>query len=123
MDNNIIRKRLNTFKSSGGTIRNVSDEVIIDVLRAWENWSGTTADLYRELGLSKMQMVTIIKKAKNLVKNGVVPEEEFKQIEVRPVEPSLTQGCSDAIELCWDSGRVIRFPQVDLLLDFLKKSA
>ena len=73
MDNNVIRKRLNTFKTSEGRLRRVSDEVIIDALRAWENWSGTTAELYRELGLSKMQMVTILKKAKKLVESGVAP--------------------------------------------------
>ena len=106
MDNKVIRKRLNTFKSSGGTIRSVCDEVIIDVLRAWENWSGTTADLYRELGLSKMQLVTLLKKAKRLVRDGVVPEEEFKQVEVGPPEAPISVECRGMIELCWESNKV-----------------
>ena len=123
MDNNIIKKRLNTFKTSEGRLKRVSDEVIIDVLRAWENWSGTTAELYRELGLSRMQMVTLLKKAKKLVKNGMAPEEEFKQIEVKPPESTFSSQCGTAIELSWDCGKVIRFPEVDLLVDFLKKAA
>ena len=123
MDNNVIRKRLNTFKTSEGRLRRVSDEVIIDALRAWENWSGTTAELYRELGLSKMQMVTILKKAKKLVESGVAPVEEFKQIEVKSAESPFPHQCGTAIELSWDCGKVIRFPEVDLLVDFLKKAA
>ena len=32
MDNSILKKRLNTFKSAKGTLRKVSDDVVIDVL-------------------------------------------------------------------------------------------
>jgi hypothetical protein len=78
MDNAVLRKRLNTFKSGKGTLKSVSDEVVLEVLRAWENWPGTTADLNRELGLSKMQMVVMLKKAKHLVKSGVLPPDDLK---------------------------------------------
>lgn len=122
MENNVLKKRLNTFKSSNGKLRNISDDVIIDVLRAWEQWPGTTADLYRELGLSKMQMVIILKKAKKLVKNGAVPESDFKEIELppQPVAHSITNNCG--IELIWNNN-IIRFGNSELLLDFLKKAA
>src|SRR3990167_1783980 len=82
MDNAILKKRLNTFKSAKGTLRKVSDDVVIDVLRAWENWPGTSADLYKDLGLSKMQLVTMIQKAKRLIKGGVVVESEFKEVKL-----------------------------------------
>ena len=52
MDNAILKKRLNTYKSAKGTLKDVSNDVVFEVLRAWENWPGTAADLYRELGLS-----------------------------------------------------------------------
>ena len=123
MENNVIRKRLNTFKTSEGRLKRVSDDVIIDVLRAWENWNGTTADLYRELGVSRMQMATILKKAKKLVEGGMVTDEEFRQVEINSSDEPLPHECNNSIELCWDTGRVIRFPQVDLLVDFLKKAA
>lgn len=122
MDVSILRKRLNTYKSGKkGTLRNVGDEVVIDVLRAWEHWPGSAADLYRELGLSKMQLVTMIQKGKRLVKNGIVTESEFSEIAL-PV-PSHIPSDQLAIELCWDGGRVIRFAQVEQLLEFLKKVA
>ena len=122
MENAVLKKRLNTYKSGiKGTLRQVSDDVVIDVLRAWENWPGSAADLYRDLGLSKMQLVTMIQRAKRLVKNGVFPEGEFKEIKVE--SGASFSGAPCGIELCWDSGKIIRFAQVEQLVDFLKKVA
>lgn len=122
MDNAILKKRLNTFKSAKGTLKDVSQEVVFEVLRAWENWPGTAADLYRELGLSKMQMVTMIQKAKRLVKNGAVMESEFKEIAVAGGAPQISGPCQ-GIELGLKDGKVLRFPSVEPLLEFLKKAA
>lgn len=125
MDNSILKKRLNTFKSANGKLTNVSDEVIMELLRAWEQWPGTSADLYRDLGLSKMQMVILLKKAKKLVKSGAMPlESDFKEIKLDSATGQVMElpPCS-GVELVWEGGKVIRFSQVDLLLDFLKKVA
>ena len=120
MDNAILRKKLNTFKTAKGTLKRVSNEVVLEVLRAWENWPGTSAELYRELGLSKMQLVTMIQKAKRLVKDGVVSESEFKELTIT-TPTTISEPCS--IEMAWDQGKVIRFSQVEQLVDFLKKVA
>jgi hypothetical protein len=122
MDNAVLRKRLNTFKSGKGTLKSVSDEVVLEVLRAWENWPGTTADLNRELGLSKMQMVVMLKKAKHLVKSGVLPPDDFKEVHLAP-SAAASGGSVCGIELAWENGKIIRFSQVELLIDFLKKAA
>lgn len=121
MDNAVLKKRLNTFKSGKGTLRQVSDDVVMEVLRAWEQWSGTTADLYRDLGLSKMQLVTMIQKAKRLVKSGIVTESEFKEVKVVPSSGADFGSCNGAITMKWAEGKVIKFSQVDQLVDFLKK--
>jgi hypothetical protein len=125
MDNAVLKKRLNTFKSSSGKLNQVSDEVVMDVLRCWENWPGTSADLYRDLGLSKMQLVSMLKKGKKLVKSGAFGGSDFKEILVD--EESSSSFSSSIlpchIELLWDGGKLIRFGQVDLLLDFLKKAS
>jgi hypothetical protein len=125
MDVVVLKKRLNTFKTGGGKITKVSDEVIMELLRAWEQWPGTSAELYRELGLSKMQMVTLIKKAKKLVKKGAVfPEADFKEIKLDSGTGQIQElGPCQGVELIWKDGRIIRFSQVDLLVDFLKKAA
>ena len=127
MDNAVLKKRLNTFKSAKGTLRQVSDDVVIDVLRTWENWPGTASDLYRDLGLSKMQLVTMIQKAKRLIKNGVITESEFREVKLPVPSGAGGTGFPGApcigIELAWDQGKIIRFSEVSQLVEFLKKVA
>jgi hypothetical protein len=118
MENAVIKKRLNTYKSDGGRLSKVDDEVVLDVLRAWENWQGSTAGLYRELGLSKMQLVTMIQKAKRLVKNGAVSGGSFKEISV--VAAVGGGGGIYTIEVSWEEGRLVRFKEVSQLIEFLK---
>jgi hypothetical protein len=122
MDNAILKKRLNTFKTAKGTLKRVSDDVVLDILRAWENWTGTATAFYRELGLSKGQLASMIKKAKHLIKSGVVVESEFKELSADVQTNQNLQGLGRGIELLWGD-KVIRFFEVDHLLDFLKKAA
>ena len=99
-------------------------KVIIDVLRAWENWPGATAELYRELDLSKMQMVTLIKKAKRLVKNGIVTESEFHEVDVADSkEISESNPCHYVVEMTWNGDKTLRFLKIEQLVDFLRKVA
>ena len=124
VDNAILKKKLNTFKSDKGTLRDVSDEVVFEVLRTWENWLGKSSDLYPELGLSRMQMVTMIQKAKKMVKNGMAPPADFKEIRVSESPSNLSSlqvGPCLGVEIMWDNGKLIRFQQVEQLVDFLKK--
>jgi hypothetical protein len=125
MDNAVLKKRLNTFKSAKGYLTKVSDEVVIEVLRAWEHWPGSSSELYRELGLNKMQLVTMIQKAKRLIKSGVVTESEFREVKLPGAASSsgFAGGPCVGIELSWDQGKIIRFPEVTQLVDFLKKVA
>ena len=121
MEHPVSKKRLNTYKNSEGRLENVSDEVIMEVLRAWENWPGTTADLYRELDLSKMQMVSMIKKGKKLVANGTIVESDFHEVNSPSGEQRQSASCATVIEIAWRENQVIRFGEVDQLVDFLKK--
>jgi hypothetical protein len=125
MDNSVLKKRLNTYKTAKGTLSKVSDDVVMEVLRAWENWPGTSKDLYRDLGLSKMQLVTMIQKAKRLVKTGAVfPESDFKEIKINTDSGQIIESSPcNGVEILWSNGKIIRFSQVDLLVDFLKKAA
>jgi hypothetical protein len=117
METNVLKKRLNTFKSGTGKLTRVEDEVVMDVLRTWEQWQGSSADLYRELGLSRMQLVTMIQKGKRLVKKGVAAGGEFKEVKLS----GLPEAPGDKIELSWDNGRTIRFGGVSQLIEFLDR--
>ena len=122
MDNGILKKRLNTYRTSKtGQLRAVSDDVIIEVLRAWEGWPGTSKGLCQSLGVKSHQLVNIIKQGKNLIKSGLVVESEFKEIKL-DVVGGPSNPCQ-GIELVWDGGKLIRFSRVDELVDFMKKVA
>ena len=123
MDNLVLKKRLNTFKTSKGTLSRVSDEVIMEVLRGWESWPGTSKDFYKSIGISVKQLAILIKKGKKLVKNGIITEDEFSEIRVETPEAKEVVTCGDKIVLKWENGNVIHFAKVDQLIDFLKKVA
>jgi hypothetical protein len=71
-------------------------------------------------------MASVIGKAKKMRREGHFPAEEFKEVKVADgssgVQVSSLNGCN-VIELNWENGRIIRFGQVEQLIDFLKKAA
>lgn len=125
MDNVTLRKKLSTYLSDKGQLRNLSSEVLYEVLVSWENWTGPSKDFYRSLGFTQRQMAGLIGKAKKLKREGHFGEGEFKAVSVEGLAASggTDHGPCPGAEIVWTNGRVIRFSQVDLLLDFLKKSA
>lgn len=126
MDLTTLKKKLSTYLSAKGYFTNVSDDVLFEVLVAWENWPGVTKEFYRGLGFSHRQMASLIGKAKKLKREGHFGTGEFKQVAVEVDQVSATPphaGPCIGAEITWTNGRVIRFAGVDMLLDFLKKAA
>ncbi len=123
MDNAVLKKRLSTFKGSKGNLIKVSDDLLFDVIRSWESWTGTSTDLAKELGVHVKQLAFIVRKAKKLQREGKFPESEFKEIKLESSPTSSFSGSPCGIEMAWDNGKVIRFGQVEQLVDFLKKVA
>ena len=122
MENAILKKRLSTYKSEKGTITRVPDDLLIDILRAWESWSGTAKAFYEEIGLSKMQLGGLMKKAKKLSRD--LPASEFKEIAMETLGSVASSSVPcQGIELGLHDGKVIRFPSVDPLVEFLRKTA
>lgn len=118
-ENTILKKRLNTFKNAKGALYGLSDDLIIDLVRAWERWPGTAKSFYQSIGIKKQQMGFIIKKAKRLVKDGKEKLGPFTPVEVKT--SSIEQRVP--IILNWDKKKIIKFYQVCQLVDFLKKAA
>lgn len=121
MDNAVLRKRLSTFKSSKGNLIKVSDDLLFDVIRVWEAWSGTSTELAKELGVHVKQLAFIVRKAKKLHREGRFPESDFKEIKVESSQALGFTGGPCGIEIAWDNGKLIRFAQVEQLVDFLKR--
>lgn len=124
MDHVTLKKKLSTYVSDKGYLRGVSDDILYEVLVAWENWTGSSSEFYRGLGFTAAQMASLIGKAKKLKREGTFGSAEFKSVRVEgPVGGTLDGGPCSVVELVWTNGQVIRFSGVDYLMDFLKKSA
>ena len=77
MELEVLKKKLSTFRGEGGRIRNVSDDILLEVLSAWENWTGTAKDFYKAIGSSSRGMASMIGKAKRLKRERYsIPFEE-----------------------------------------------
>jgi hypothetical protein len=120
MDNIVLKKRLNSFRTEKGSLTKVSDDLLVDVLRAWEAWTGSSRDFCQELGINSSQLGIMVKKGRKLSKRGHYGSGEFKEIKL---DGLVGTASSMPIEVSWDKGKVIRFNQVDTLVDFLKKVA
>ncbi len=62
--------------------------------------------------------------AKKLKCEGHFTESDFKEIIIYSESGKIVEaGPCSGVEIIWDNGKIIRFSQVDLLVDFLKKAA
>lgn len=128
MENVTLRKKLSSYLTEGGYLKNVGDDVLYELLLSWENWTGTSKEFYRSLGFTHKQMAGLVGKAKRLKREGHFGEGDFKAIKIEGID---TGGDGEAVagrpcaaaELVWSGGQVIRFSDVSILIDFLKKSA
>lgn len=121
-DNLILKKRLNTCRTSTGRLSQIPDDLIIDIVRAWERWPSTAKSFYTSLGIKKQQMGSIIKKGKRLFKEGKEKLGPFTPIQTEQA-PTPPADNKVPIILNWDKKKSIRFYQINHLVEFLKKCA
>ena len=125
MDIEILKKKISTFRGEGGRVRITDEALLMEILLAWEQWKGPIKKFYQAIGISHAGMASIMGKAKKLRREGHFPAEEFKELKIAEGSISAVSNLSgcNVIELSWENGRLIRFGQVELLIDFLKKAA
>ncbi len=126
MDFTILKKKISSYRTEKGSLTKVPDELAMEILYCWEQWNGPASGFYQAIGINHVKMAGLMGRAKKLKREGFGVS-EFKEIQVET--GTNTTGntmslapCSGA-EVVWNDGRVIRFSQVDLLLEFLKKAA
>ncbi len=124
MDLVILKKKLSGFKASNGSIRDVSPEVLWELRQSWENYTGPIDQFRSELGIHIGTLRNLLSAAKKLnhamasASSLTMPEqtEETGGEAPKPTERML--------ELIYDRGeKIIRFPDVDTLIVFLKRAA
>ena len=126
MDLEVLKKRISSYRTPKGRITRVPDDLLIDILLAWEQWTGPASGFHTALGADYRKMAGLIGRAKKLKREGHFPEESFKEIKLQESPSSLTSlasGPCQGVEILWDNGKLIRFQQVEQLVDFLKKVA
>lgn len=123
MDLVTLKKRLSTYVSDKGRLKNVSEEVLFEILCSWEQWPGTAKEFYRTIGFSQRQMAKLLGKAKKLKREGHFGDESFKEIKLESPVGSFGETPCSGVEVLWKDGNILRFSQVDLLVDFLRKAA
>ena len=120
MDLEVLKKKVSTYKGEKGRVSITSNDLLLEILSAWEQWTGPADGFYKSLGISRNGISSIIGKAKKLRREGF-PGQDFKEIKI--ADPIMVSGPCSGIELVWENGKLIRFQQVELLIDFLKKVA
>ena len=125
MDLTVLKKKLSSYRTNGGYVKNVSADLLIEILAAWESWTGPAKGFYTELGINTNSGGRMIGEAKKLKREGFATD-AFKEVKIQESpsnQASLVAGPCQGIEIMWDNGKLIRFPQVESLIDFLKKVA
>ena len=75
------------------------------------------------MGFSHTQLATLIGKAKKMQREGYFGDPGFKEIKMDSSAEGTDLSPCRGMEVVWKDGRVIRFSQVDFLIEFLKKAA
>lgn len=121
MDLEILKKKLSSFRGDGGRVTNVSDELLLEILSSWENWTGSAKDFYKNLGSNHKKMARMIGKAKQLKRDGAsLP---FQEVVIEGVTDTNSPNpivCDIEVQ---DKHRIIRFRKIDLLIEYLKKAS
>jgi hypothetical protein len=131
MDLMILKKRIDGYRDARGCLRNVPPELLLDLRQSWEHYPGSPEQFRSELGVRTGTLRKLLIESKKL--NHVIASVGAVGLGVQngeavgaPGSPhSEGNGVSGApLELAFDNGsKVIRFPTVDLLIEFMRKSA
>ena len=121
MELEVLKKKLSTFRGEGGRIRGVNDDLLLEILSAWEQWTGPAKHFYKAIGSSQKGMASMIGKAKKLKREGhSLPFEEIKVEGLTDTDNPVPVICDIEVQ---DKNKVIRFRKVDHLVEYLKKAA
>jgi hypothetical protein len=124
MDLSVLAKKISSYRSPKGQVRNLPNELLAEILHAWEQWTGSGIGFYSAIGVNQKKMAKIMGKAKQLKRDGAFDGLNFTEVVLDQDSGQVIElpPCS-GVELVWEGGRIIRFSRVEMLLDFLKKAA
>jgi hypothetical protein len=119
MEYEVMKKKLDTYRRPKGQFRGVKSDLLIELLRMWESHTGTSAEFARKLGMKSKQLGRLVQEARKIATTTEAIDPSFHELPV--LDPAQSAGTG--IEMVWGSDKIIRFPTVETLMDFLKKAA
>ena len=123
MDLMILKKKIDGYRSANGSIKKLQPELLLELRQTWEHYTGTPEQFRSELGVKMGTLRNLLKESKKL--NHVLAGADalgLAPIDQARVEEASLPGIVIEVTIV-DGAKVIRFPTVDLLVDFMKKSA
>jgi hypothetical protein len=123
MDLSILKKKISSYRTTKGSLTKVPDELAVEILYFWEQWSGPASGFYQAIGINPKKMASVLGKAKRLKREGFGVS-EFKELQIEQETGQVREltPCS-GVEIVWKEGQLIRFNHLDLLVEFLKRAA
>jgi hypothetical protein len=130
MDLNILKKKIDGYRNGSGSIKNVPPELLLELRQAWETYGGGLNQFRAELGVKTGTLRKLLVESKKLnhvlassSAMGLVPAGGSDEANSSSGSAE-THSTGHRLELSFDQGnKVIRFPTVDLLVEFLRKAA
>jgi hypothetical protein len=121
MDVDVMRKKLDAYKTAGGSYKNIKSDLLIELLRVWEEHTGPATHLARQLGMKSNQLARQIREARKAAAMSDVIDPAFQALQI----PESLDGSSvgSVIEMSWGGDKVVKFPNVDCLVEFLRKAS
>jgi len=125
MELQTIKKKLSSFVTDGGYLKNIPDDLLGEILHAWEEWTAPSKEFYAGVGFSQRKMASLIGKAKKLKREGHFGNGNFKELKAPvDIEPSPTHSSVNChyVEVQTSKGQLIRFPKLSQLMEYLEKA-
>lgn len=123
MEFEVMRKKLDAFKTPGGSYKNIKGELLVELLRVWEEHTGPSTELARQLGMKPNQLNRQIREARKAAARSDVIDPAFQALQIPESLEGGSAGTGTVIEMSWGGDKVVKFPNVDCLVEFLRKAA
>jgi hypothetical protein len=126
MDLMVLKKKIDGFRAGNGQLQNVPAELLFELRQAWENYSGPADQFRRELGMKIGTLRKLLVESKKL--NHVLASSEAMGLVSTETDANhgaeSSQSSNGHLELVINEGnKIVRFPNLDILIEFLRKAS
>jgi len=142
MDLLILKKKIDGYRLANRCIKKLPPELLLELRQTWENFSGDQDEFRSKLGLrigTLRNLLVESKKLNHAISSSTaigLPHNGLPLVELGNLQGQedlsesgmgatpKTSPANHGLELVFDDGnKIIRFPNVDLLIEFLRKVA